>query len=250
MKKSVLAAAMTLAMAAPLAAADINAMSHADRKAFGEQVRAYLLENPEVIVEAIRVLEQRQADAQGNNDATLLQVNANDVYGDTHSFVGGNPDGDIVIVEFLDYNCGFCKRAHPEVTELINSDGNIRFIVKEFPILGEQSVLASRFAISVLQNVGDDAYARVHDELMTFRGQFSDASLRQLAVSLDMDADTVMDAMNSPEVDAVISANHALAQRLQINGTPSFIMGDQMLRGYVPLDGMNQIVADLRAQQG
>jgi protein-disulfide isomerase len=150
------------------------------------------------------------------------------------------------MVEFLDYRCGYCKRAHPEVTKLIKTDGNIRYIIKELPILGEQSVSASRFAISTQQIAGDEAYAKVHDNLMTFRGDISDTSLRRLANDMGLDADAIMEGMNSDTVSDIIAANHALAQIMQINGTPSFVMGDQMLRGYVPYDTMLEIVAELR----
>lgn len=242
------AAALSFCLASPLAATNPGTMSDVERQTFRDEVRAYLLENPEVLMEAIAVLEQRQADAAGETDAALVLSNAEDLYNDGYSYVGGNPDGDVTIVEFLDYNCGYCKRAHPEVSELIKTDGNIRYIVKEFPILGPQSLLASRFAISVLHNTDAPTYARVHDELMTFRGEYNEASLRRLAKSLDLDVDKIMGAMDNPETDAVISRNHALGQRMQINGTPSFIMGDQMLRGYVPLEGMMQVVAGLRGE--
>lgn len=248
MKRLITAAALSFCLTTPLAATDLGAMNQAERQSFRDEVRAYLLENPEVLMEAIAVLEQRQANTEGATDAALVQVNAEDLFNDGNSYVGGNLNGDVVIVEFLDYKCGFCKRAHPEVAELIKTDGNIRYIIKEFPILGAQSMLASRFAISVLQNTDAPTYARVHDELMTFRGDINDASLRRLAKSLDLDVNKIMGAMDNPEIDAVINQNHALGQRMQINGTPSFIMGDQMLRGYVPLSGMQQVVAGLRGE--
>lgn len=246
MKRLATAALLSVFLASPLAAIDLGEMTDAERQIFGDEVRAYLLQNPDILREMLALLEQRETVAQGANDAALVQVNAEALFNDGYSFVGGNPDGDVVVVEFLDYKCGFCKKAHPEVAELIKSDGNIRYIIKEFPILGEQSVLASRFAISVLQNADGPTYARVHDELMTFRGEITDESLRRLASTLELDPDTIMAGMNVPAVDQVIGQNHALAQLMQINGTPSFIMGDQMMRGYVPLAGMMQVVAELR----
>ncbi|MGR3659704.1 MAG: DsbA family protein [Paracoccaceae bacterium] len=246
MKRFAVIAAFTTLLASPVAALDLETMSDAERQVFRAEVRAYLLENPEVLMEAIAVLEQRQSEQKVVDDTTLVQINAEALFNDEDSYVGGNPDGDITMVEFLDYRCGYCKRAHPEVTKLIKTDGNIRYIIKEFPILGDQSVLASRFAISTRQNAGDEAYAKVHDALMTFRGDISDTSLRRLATDLGLDADMILDGMNSDEVSAIISANHALGQIMQINGTPSFIVGDQMLRGYVPYDSMMEIVAELR----
>nr|MDJ0827862.1 DsbA family protein [Rhodobacter sp.] len=196
----------------------------------------------------INVLEERQAAAQAAGDSELVQVNAEALFNDGFSFVGGNPDGDITVVEFLDYRCGYCKRAHPEVTELIASDGNIRYIIKEFPILGEQSVLASRFAIAVKEVEGADAYLETHDTLMTMRGEVSEAALSNLSEELGYDTPKVFDAMNSDAVQNQIAENRRLAQRLQINGTPSFIFETQMLRGYAPLDAMREVVQELRAE--
>jgi protein-disulfide isomerase len=243
-----LALALGLAFAAlPAAAFDINEMSDAERQTFRAEIRSYLLENPQVLMEAIAVLEQQQQADQSANDVALLAANEVDLYADEASWVGGNPEGDVTIVEFLDYRCGFCRRAHPEVSNLIAADGNIRLIIKEFPILGEQSTLASRFAIAVLQLEGRDMYKKAHDELILFRGEISEQSLSGLANRLGLDADKVGEQMNSPDVDTVIAQNRALGQRLQINGTPSFVFGDQMVRGYVPLNDMQSIVRELRA---
>ncbi len=247
---AVLALSLAL-LASPAAATDLTNMSDAEREAFGEAVRAYLLENPEVLMEAIAVLEQRQAEAQVANDADLIAVNAEEIFNDGYSAVLGNPQGDVTIVEFLDYRCGFCKRAFPEVKELIESDGNIRFIVKEFPILGDDSVLASRFAISALILHGEEAYARLHDALMQMRANVSEESLIATAEGLGLDGQAILDGIGNPVVDQIIGANHGLAQRLQITGTPGFVIGNQMLRGYAPLEAMRQIVADARkAQEG
>jgi len=219
-------------------------MSEDDRTAFRAEVRSYLLENPEVLMEAIAVLEKRRTADATAGDETLLQVNADDIFNDPASWVGGNPDGDITIVEFMDYRCGYCKKAYNEVNELLSSDGNIRFVVKEFPILGEQSDLASRFAVSVLQTEGAETYAKTHDALMTMRGDVTPEVLSKLATDFGFtDTAAVMARMNSDEVNAVIDANHALGSRLQINGTPTFVVQGTMLRGYVPLDGMRQVVA-------
>lgn len=248
MKALTIAAGFAALVASPLAAFDMDTMSDAERDAFRAGVRAYLMENPEVLLEAINVLEERQAAEQAQGDAGLVTVNAEAIFNDGYSHVGGNPDGDITIVEFLDYRCSYCKKAHPEVGQLISDDSNIRYIVKEFPILGNQSVLAARFAIAVHKVMGDEAYAKAHDELMTFRGEFTDETLSNLSETLGFETSKVIDAMSDPEVNEIIAANRALAQRLQINGTPSFIFDTRMLRGYVPLDGMMQVVAELRDQ--
>lgn len=221
-------------------------LSQLDDAAFGERVRAYLLENPEVIFEAVEVMEQRQQEMQNANDGNLIEDHADAIFDDGHSWVGGNLEGDVTIVEFSDYMCGYCRRAFPEVEELITSDGNIRFIVKEFPILGEQSMVASRFAIAAQQVLGDDAYKALHDAMMTYKGDMALPALTELAEALELDADKIKDHMDSDGVSAVIAENRALAQILQVSGTPTFIVQDQIVRGYVPLEGMQEIVANTR----
>lgn len=245
-----LAAPLTLAaaLAAPAAAQDFDfdSMSEAQREAFGNQVRNYLLENPEVLMEAIDVLDQRQSEAQAANDEELVQSNAAAIRDDGYSWVGGNPDGDVTLVEFMDYRCGYCRRANPEVEELVESDGDIRYVVKEFPILGPGSVLSSQFAIAVKQLHGDEAYKQVHDALISLRSDATEESLRKLAGAMDFEADPIFEKMESDEVAEVISKNHALAQELQITGTPTFVLGDNMMRGYVPLQQMRQAVEQVR----
>ncbi|MBY5988468.1 DsbA family protein [Roseovarius atlanticus] len=240
------ATALALGLALPAQALDLDAMTDAERAAFRDEVRAYLMENPEVIMEAVAVLEQREADAQAQSDKDLVAANADALFDDGHSWVGGNPDGDITLVEFLDYRCGYCKRAHPEVTNLLKEDGNIRFIVKEFPILGEQSVTASRFAIATQQVAGDDAYHAVSEALMAYSGDITEPALRRMAEPLDLPVDNIIAAMGSEEVTAVIEENHALGRALQISGTPSFVMENQMLRGYVPQAEMEMIADEIR----
>lgn len=221
---------------------DLGSMTPEQKDAFGEAVRAYLLENPQVIMEAVAVLEQREGEQQAAADVALIQTNAEALFDDGFSWVGGNPDGDVTVVEFIDYRCGYCRRAHPEVEELISSDGNIRFIVKEFPILGDASIVSSRFALATLLVEGDDAYKAVHDALVALEGNPSEAALRRIAETFGLDGDAIIGRMDDPEIDRRIAETRALAQRMQINGTPSFVMGTEMVRGYVPLAGMRQII--------
>lgn len=248
MLKPILAATLLATTALPVAAFDLSAMSEAERAAFGEAVRDYLMENPEVILEAVNSLEERQRAEQAEADDMLVQVNAEEIFDDGFSWVGGNPEGDITVVEFLDYRCGYCRRAHPEVSELIESDGNIRYVVKEFPILGPDSEASSRFAVATKQLFGDAAYKAVSDALMELKASADDATLRRLAESLDLDADAILERMDDPQVTEVLVRTRSLAQRLQISGTPTFVMGGEMLRGYLPLEGMQQVIAEERAE--
>ncbi|MGZ9810404.1 DsbA family protein [Pseudoroseicyclus sp. H15] len=237
-----------VSFALPAMADGLTDMTEAEREVFREEVRAYLLDNPEVLMEAISVLEQRESQAANAADQELATANADSLFNDGYSWVGGNPDGDITLVEFMDYRCGYCRQAFAEVEDLVNSDGNIRFILKEFPILGEQSLLASQFAVAVKQLHGDDLYKEVHDALMVLRADITPDTLAQLAESFGLEPEPVLDHMLSDEVEAEIQANHDLASRMRINGTPTFVMEDQMLRGYVPLASMQAIVEELRAE--
>lgn len=245
-KKTALTLALLLGTQAT--AVELDAMTDAERAAFRAEIRSYLLENPEVLMEAIGVLEQREQAAKANNDVAMAQNNAALLFDDGHSFVGGNPNGDITIVEFMDYRCGYCKKAHPDVASLITADGNIRYIIKEFPILGDASELASRFAIAVKIVGGEAAYKVAHDTLMEFRGEMTNDSLGRLATSLGLSAADITVTMNSAEVNQIINDNRLLGQAMQITGTPTFVVQDQMLRGYVPQAQMAQIVARVREQ--
>jgi protein-disulfide isomerase len=233
-------------VAAPSLALDMNAMTDEERALFREEVRAYLMENPEVIIEAVNALEQRQAAEQAQADSDLVAQHAEAIFNDGFSYVGGNPDGDVTLVEFMDYRCGFCKRAFGEVEKLLKDDGNIRFIVKEFPILGEQSVLASRFAIATRLEAGDESYKAMHDALMAFNGDITIPALRRLAETFGLDAAAIETRMNDEAVTNEIRATRELAQRLKISGTPTFVLEDEMLRGYLPADELELIVADKR----
>ena len=235
-----------LASAAPAQDFDFSKMSDAQKSAFGEAVRDYLMKNPEVLVEAINELEAKQQAQQVENDAQLVKANAKDIFEDGYSWVGGNPEGDVTIVEFMDYKCTYCKKAYAEVSDLLKNDGNIRFIVKEFPILGQESELGARFAVAAQQIAGNDAYEKVHDALMTMRGSLTIESLTALAKDQGLDADAIVKAMNDEAVTDVLRQNYQLAQRMAISGTPAFVIGGQLLRGYAPEAAMAQMVAEER----
>lgn len=239
-------AAATCLLASTALAGGLGEMSDAERQAFRDEVKTYLIENPEVLVEAMDALQARQDADAANRDLQMLADNKDVIFNDAASWVGGNPDGDITLVEFTDYRCGYCRKAHDEVAELVKSDGNIRFVVKEFPILGEESLASSQFAIAVLQLHGADAYKKAHDALIALRGSPDEPTLTRLATDLGLDPAPVIARMTAPEVQAVIEANHALANKMEISGTPTFVIDQTMVRGYVPLDGMRQIVAGQR----
>ena len=246
MKRLLATSALLGALATGAFAADLKEMNDEERALFRAEVRAYLFENPEVIMQAVEILQQREQQQQLQADVDLVTQHADSIFNDGYSWVGGNPDGDIVLVEFLDYRCGYCKKAHSEVAQLLESDGNIKWIVKELPILGDASVLASRFAVAVKQVAGGESYHAVADALMAFKGDITTASLSRLGTTFGLDMAAIEARMNTPEVTAEIEQTRALAGLLQISGTPTFVMKDELLRGYLPLDQMQALVAGKR----
>lgn len=237
--------ALTL-FSAPVLALDLETMTDAERTLFRAEVRAYLMDNPEVIIEAVNVLEQRQAMAESTADLALVAQNAAELFEDGFSWVGGNPDGDITLVEFLDYRCAYCRRAMPEVAKLLAADGNIRLIVKELPILGDDSMLSSRFAVATKMVAGMDAYKQMHDALMAYKGDVSDVSLRRLSDGLGLDTDAIMARMDGDDITEELDRTRALANQLNISGTPTFVLEDELLRGYLPADQMAVLVSEKR----
>ena len=221
-------------------------LTEAERDQFRAEVRAYLLDHPEVLMEAIQVLQDRQAQEQEAAQGDMITAHADAIFNDGYSWTGGNLDGDITLVEFTDYRCGYCRKAFEEVEELVKTDGKIRFVLKEFPILGDDSVAASRVAIATKLLAGDEAYKTLHDALMTYSGGYDDTSMTRLLNGLGLDADAILAARSDPRVAQEINANRTLAQTLQISGTPTFILPGTLLPGYVPLSGMRSIVAELR----
>lgn len=248
-----LAPVLTLALLAPglvsspAHATDLAQMTEAEREAFGAEVRAYLLEHPEVMIEVQQALEAQQQEMADARDAEVLSQYKAEIFNDPNSWVGGNPEGDITVVEFMDYRCTYCRKAYEEVEDLVASDGNVRLVLKEYPILGDDSVASARFAIAVRLLNGDEAYKKAHDALITLRGSPDTETLTRLASDLGFDATAILDKMGSEEVTGIIVANRQMGEILGVSGTPTFVMGDTVIRGYLPEADMKQIVEMERA---
>ncbi|WP_424934136.1 DsbA family protein [Amaricoccus macauensis] len=242
-----LAAALFCAAAPVRADSPLLDLDAESRAALHEEIRSYLLENPEIMMEMYALLEEQQRAATAEADKGLVARNATAIFDDGYSYEGGNPEGDLTIVEFLDYQCGYCRKAHPELAELLESDGEIRWIIKEFPILGPNSELAARAAISTQINAGEEAYLRLHNAMMEGRGQVTEQSLDALLRANDLDPEEIRAGMDAPEVTERINGNRALAETLQVSGTPTFVFEDELVRGYVPLEQMQALVEEKRA---
>ncbi len=244
-----LAAALSLILAVgPSVAFDLTKMTEDEQKAFGEAVRQYLIDHPDVLIEVSDALKAKQEAEQAAGDKALVASHATDLFTDPASYAGGNPQGTLTVVEFIDYRCGYCHKAHADVASLVQTDGNIRYIVKEFPILGDESVMASRFAIAALQVAGEDAYAKLNAGFYeSFRGDVTTETLAAFATGMGIDPQPILAAMDRPEVTKVIDDNYALGSAMGIQGTPTFIIGDQVLRGYAPAETLKQLVDQARA---
>ena len=246
--KLIIASIWFLAFGSISIAMDINNLTNADRKVLQKEIRRYILENPDIIFEAADIVRKREAALEVQEDEELIQSNFNEIFYDNYSYVGGNPDGDITIVEFVDYKCGYCRKAAELVRELIAKDDNIRFVVKEFPILGEASLVSSKFAIAVKNIGGPEKYKVAHDILLALTAEPTEIYLRRIAKELELNPEELFEAMQSDLVAQEIDQTGELAQKLQISGTPTFILGDQFLRGFVPLEILSKAIHSERTK--
>ena len=246
--KLIIATIWFLAFSSISIAMDINNLTNADRKVLQKEIRRYILENPDIIFEAADIVRKREAALEVQEDEELIQSNFNEIFYDNYSYVGGNPNGDITIVEFVDYKCGYCRKAAELVRELIAKDDNIRFVVKEFPILGEASLVSSKFAIAVKNIGGPEKYKVAHDILLALTAEPTEIYLRRIAKELELNPEELFEAMQSDLVAQEIDQTGELAQKLQISGTPTFILGDQFLRGFVPLEILKKAIHSERTK--
>jgi protein-disulfide isomerase len=231
-----------------LAAADKPAQSasfsDAQREEIGKIVRQYLLENPEILVEVSAELERRRKQEQEGNQAKLLQDEKKSIFRSPHDFVLGNPDGDITIVEYFDYNCGWCKRALNEVNTLTERDKNVRIVMKEFPIFGEDSTFAAKAALA---SIKQGKYWEFHTAMMKAK-RVTTQNTMDIAKSVGIDVEELKKEMAKPQYNKAIEENSRIAQALGMQGTPGFIVDDKVNFGYVPADGLSKMLADIRKQ--
>ncbi len=209
-------------------------------------VREYLLREPEVIMQAIEELQRRRDMAASEQQRDQIVANRSMLVADPRDPAIGNPDGDVTLVEFFDYRCGYCRAMVDSLSELIETDSGLRVVMKEFPILGPESLLAAKAALAADRQGG---YSAMHFALMA-EDRIDDATIRRLAAANDLDVDQLMADMESEPVRAHIQDNIRLAQSLGISGTPSFVVGETLLPGAVPLAALNEHIDAERAASG
>lgn len=208
-------------------------------------VRQYLLENPQVLVDALTAYQERQRVAEEERKQQAVVAHRAALAEDPSTPVLGNPDGDVVIVEFFDYRCGYCRRVVRDLRDVVEKDGKVRLVMKEFPILGPASIQAARAALASIKQGKYEVY---HFALMTQPGDMSDPHLMQVAKMVGLDVDQLKEDMESDEIEAMIRRNHALAEALSIGGTPAFVFGDTLVPGAVDAETMRRLIAEARAK--
>ncbi|GGA81547.1 DSBA oxidoreductase [Brucella endophytica] len=234
---------------APEAVAASTEAAPLDRAAVEQIVREYLIKNPEVMLEVQSALEAKQAAAARDGQREVIAANADKLFKASGDAVFGNPKGDITVVEFFDYNCGYCKHALPDMDALIKSDPNIRFVMKEFPILGPDSVKAHIVA-QAFKALMPEKYLEFHRALLGNQGRATEDSTIALAVKLGADEAKLREKMKSPEITEVFQTNYQLANALNITGTPSYIIGNEVVPGAIGLEGLAQKIAEERKGNG
>jgi protein-disulfide isomerase len=219
--------------------------SEEPRDEFERRVRDYLLENPEVIIEALDRLEARQRQAQEGDLQQTLAARAEELLHDPASPIGGNPDGDVTLVYFFDYNCPYCRQAAPMLEEAIQADSSLRMVFKEFPILGPGSEYAARIALAAHRQ---DAYEPLHDAMMAHTGPIDERSTLEIARRLGLDIERLEEDADDPAIAGSIAANLSLARELRINGTPGFVVGSEVVRGLVDISTLQQAIEQARTE--
>jgi len=208
-------------------------------------IQEYLRKNPEIILEAIEVLRQRERAGQQNQAQRNLVSSRDQLLNDPSSPIGGNPKGDVTIVEFFDYRCHFCKQVFPSIQSLLKQDKNLRYVFKEFPILSPESQIAARAALVVWKHQ-KDKYFEFHTELMRSHGSLSERRILRMAESVGANVDLIKKEMNSTEISEILQRNFDLAQRLGVTGTPGFVIGDKIIPGAVDLATIKRLIAEER----
>lgn len=232
--------------ASPTPAASTATGFSADQKKDIEQIiKNYLITNPEIFLEAQTALEAKMEKEQAEKLKSAIAENAREIYRDPSADVAGNPNGDITVVEFFDYNCGYCKRGLHDIVKLVDTDKNVRVVFKELPILSKGSEEASRVAIAAGRQ---GKYWDVHRAMLEAKGTMNEANALAIAGKLGLDIDKLKKDMASPEVEAEIKKSEALAKKMGVNGTPHFLVGDRAIPG-APEDLYDQLekhVTELR----
>ena len=237
--------ALALCGAPPPASA--QSFSDSQRGDIETIVRDYLLAHPEVLEEAMAELNKRQTAAEAEKQKASVATNAETIFNSPRGVVLGNKDGDVSFVEFFDYNCGYCKRAMADMLDLMKTDPKLKVVLKEFPVLSQGSVEAAQVAVAVrMQDPTGKKYLDFHQKLLGGRGAADKARAMAAAKEAGLDTARIEKDLASPEVRATIEENFKLAEAMGMNGTPSYVIGKQIVIGAVGLDGLKEKIGIAR----
>lgn len=218
----------------------------AQKAAIEDIVRDYLMEHPEVIRDAMNALQARQEAEEAKRQTSAITDNKDKIFNSKNQVVLGNPDGDVTLVEFFDYNCTYCRRAQADMNRLLKEDGKLRVVLKEFPVLGPGSLEAAQVAVAV-NAIAPERYLEFHDKMLGDRGQASAARAIAVAESLGIDPDKLREASKEGEVRPTIEEVYAIANSLGLTGTPSYVVGDEVVIGAVGYDALKAKIEAVRA---
>ena len=224
----------------PAGAAEFNPQQ---RKAIEEIIRDYLTQNPEVMLDVLQAAKDKMQGESREKAATALVERRKEILDDPDTPVGGNPKGDVSLVEFFDYRCPYCKQVVPALDALLAKDKQLRFVYKEFPVLGPDSVHAARAALAAGKQ---GKYEAMHRALMAIKGQLDEPAIMKVAASVGLDVERLKTDMAAPETDRALKANVKLAEALDIHGTPGFVIGDEIVPGAVGLDELKRLIETAR----
>ncbi len=227
----------------PAQAADGPPFVGKDKAAIEKIVHDYILENPEVLIEAMRELDKKQQAADLAESQVVIEKNHKAIYNNPDDFVAGNPKGDVTIVEFFDYQCGYCKRSFEPLMAFVKGDGNIRLVLKEFPILGPVSLEASKAAIAAKRQ---GLYFEMHKALFSHKGQIDSQAIIEIAETIGLDMEKLKKDMADPAIADMVSRQYNLAETLKIDGTPAFIVGGELYPGAADHDRLEAMVKAAR----
>ena len=231
------------------------ALSHAEtpstqaypefQRAVEQVVEDYLRSHPEVIEQSLQILQAQRQEEEQERTRQMITTKQDELLHDPTSPVSGNPKGDITLVEFFDYRCGFCKRVAGAVTQLQEDDPKVRVVYKDYPILGKTSELASRAALaSKIQG----KHLAFHEALLATEDELTPESIFSIASEVGLDTEQLKKDMQAPAITVTIGRNRELAQSLGINGTPGFIVGNELAPGALPLEELKRLIRQVREE--
>lgn len=233
------------AQAAPSVASE---SAPVEREEIETIVRNYLLENPELLIEMQQALESKQQEQQRLANLQVIEDAKDDIFNAEYDGYVGNPDGKTTIVEFYDYNCGYCKRAQEDMLALTEADPDLRFVLKEFPILGPDSTKAHIVSMA-FRTMMPEKYADFHNQLIGAPGRATEESAIRIATALGADEAALRNEMKNPAIGAAFEKTYELANRLSITGTPSYVVGSEVVFGALGRDVLAQKIAEARATE-